>query len=706
MTNLLSQLAQIPDDWALVAVGEKKAPYQRDWQTNPLTKAEIGAEIEGGRCKAIGVLAGPQSGGLLFVDHDGNGASEVLEDLGLSLKTLPKSIACTSGREGRLQIVYRVPERYWQAIATRKLRSNVPGEQLELRWKGCQSVVAGLHPETGGYRWLKSRAPWEQELAEAPLQLIEAMLLDRQEQPSPSKPAPIVISDAIPLYELLTKEHRQQWESGVGEGGRDDAAAAIARDLLGAARYCDLMGVRYNGDPEHLLNEFAQRCSPPMADRDVRRIWKSAEKSNPTACRGIQDRVSYWQRKLSVTVEPMPSTPSAPRAASGGDAPPARGTLDTLMGKLQKYEPHQLCEVLLASYGDRLRYNVLSQEVEVDGAPLTNPELFYIELAHQGIKATREGAIDALSYVAYRNPYDPVREYLERVEREVPPLDIRYLATTYLRYNDEPGSLYDRMLEVTLIGAVKRALEPGCKHQTACVLLGGQGMMKTTFWEVLGGPWFDSSLGDLSSKDDLLVLHRSWIQEWGEIDQITSRKHAGTVKAFVSRPVDTFRRPYGRTTETVPRRGILVGSTNKEQYLVDETGNRRFLTIKLDLPGKIDIESLTIDRDHIWAGAMAAYREGRPNCLTREEEQLAAGDSNQYLVESPWETVIETWLDSPDGRAFVMTGKLTTSHLLTHIIQKPVERQTRADQMLVADIMRSLGWEQKRTNASRFWART
>ncbi len=374
-------------------------------------------------------------------------------------------------------------------------------------------------------------------------------------------------------------------------------------------------------------------------------------------------------------------------------------------GAIQKYDVHQLCDWIEITYENRIRYNVLLQQIEVDGEPLRNVDRFYIELAYKQVKASRETSVDALAHVADQHPYDPVREYLEQVEREVPPYPIDALATTYLRYNDQPGSLYDRMLEVTLIGAVKRAFEPGCTHQTACVLLGPQGCRKTSFWETLGGEWFDSSLGDLSSKDDLLVLHRSWIQEWGEIDCITGRKHAGQIKAFVSRPIDTYRKPYSRAPESAPRRGIIVGSTNRKEYLLDETGNRRFLTIPVDLPEgqKIDIDSLRMDRDAIWAGAVAAYRAGANNFLTPEEEALAAIDATEYRLDSPWEPVIVNWLDSPDGKSYVYHSKLTTSYLLTNVIQKPIERQTRADQMAVADVMRKLGWEQKRTSKLRYW---
>ena len=123
MPDLIDQLQALPDDWGLVAVGHNKRPYQNEWQDNPLTKEQVAKEIKAGRAKAVGVLAGPQSGGLLFVDHDGISASEVLTDLGAPLATLPKSWAMTSGRDGRLQIIYKVPERYWEHLHTKKIKS-------------------------------------------------------------------------------------------------------------------------------------------------------------------------------------------------------------------------------------------------------------------------------------------------------------------------------------------------------------------------------------------------------------------------------------------------------------------------------------------------------------------------------------------------------------------------------------------------------
>ena len=165
-----------------------------------------------------------------------------------------------------------------------------------------------------------------------------------------------------------------------------------------------------------------------------------------------------------------------------------------------------------------------------------------------------------------------------------------------------------------------------------------------------------------------------------------------------------FRVPYGKATEVFPRRGIIVGSTNRDEFLVDETGNRRFWVIPVKATHKnpIDLDGLMKEVDAIWASAVHAYQNDEPYALTIEEEAQVNDENSKYTTGDPWKGPIETWLSVPQNKL----KDVTTEVLLSDAICKPVERQTKHDQMKVASILRDLGYSKisrKSINGRRPW---
>jgi hypothetical protein len=246
------------------------------------------------------------------------------------------------------------------------------------------------------------------------------------------------------------------------------------------------------------------------------------------------------------------------------------------------------------------------------------------------------------------------------------------------------------MIRAWFISAVARALRPGCKVDTALVLVGPQGVQKSGFFRVLGGRWFSDTAINLDSKDAFQQLRAAWIYEWGEIEQITGRAHAGKVKAFVTSQVDSFRPPFARTVAAYDRANVIVGSTNEDQFLNDATGSRRFWVVRVN--GRIDLDALAAERDQLWAEAVHAFRAGDPWWLSGEAEGLRSESSEDFRVSDPWEDAVSTWIDTrtPDS-----PKTFTTRQILTTALSVRLEDQTQAAANRVAAVMKKLGFRNR-----------
>jgi predicted P-loop ATPase len=745
--QLLDQLQELPVSWGLVAVDGNKRPYQQNWQANPLTKEQAAVEVQAGRAKAIGVIAGPVSDGLLFLDHDGISATEQLEKLGIPLSSLPTTAICTSGRDGRFQALFTVPKRYWPQMRNRrvfdtgKVDADGKAEQLDLRWNRHQSVVIGAHPITGGYRWIKHRSPAEAGVSEATEALINLLIDPPEHSSTPLLTAAPPMPGTVPLLDFITKDSRTLIETGGTPGRWNDDQLRLALDLQGTEQWIIAQGHRPDISAAEAFDRHISAAQTQAKDFDARKAqhrFEGAAAQNPhpgTPADKLESRLRFHTRTSRPALPLRPSSVLAFTDAKTigeleSELKEARSALKGLQpsspdfdrtkakikglakqvselnkgisispGKLLPVDAAELLAMLRTQAGaDRIRFNRFSQQIEMNGKTMEGVERFYLSLAEQGYKVTKELAVDCLVQVAHERPYDPVQLYLEHVAATVEPAYISGLATAYLRPEDSSlggPTLYDEMIRCTLIGAVRRAFEPGCKHDTACVLMGDQGARKSSFWGALGGAFFSDALRDISSKDDLMVLHRSWIMEWAELDHIMGRKHAGQVKAFLSQSTDLFRVPYGKATEAFPRRCIIVGSTNRSTgFLVDDTGNRRFWVIPTTRTeaDPIDTPTLMAERNAIWSAAVHAYRDGAANYLPPEMALKVTEENETYQVENPWKAPILAWLAQPVNHG----SDLTSEAILCKAIAKPIERQTRSDQMQVAAIMRDLGYGKTR----------
>lgn len=306
-----------------------------------------------------------------------------------------------------------------------------------------------------------------------------------------------------------------------------------------------------------------------------------------------------------------------------------------------------VCKILRSAppYTGRFRLNLLTQAIEFEGQPLPEGAVGVIreqieDAPYGGFSPAKEHLYDAVRSLAEASAFHPVQEYL----RALPAWDgverLDFVSKELLHAEDDP--LVAACVRKWFISAVARALDPGCQVDTALVLVGPQGYRKSSFFRTLAPFAFADTEIRIGDKDGLQQIHAAWITEWGELDRITSARHAGDVKAFVSRRADTFRPPYGRITATFQRSCVIVGSTNESEFLTDPTGSRRFWVVRVGAP--VDVPTVAAARDQLWAEAFAAYRSGEQWWLDAEQDRAREVAAEQYRVRDPWEGVVARWV--------------------------------------------------------------
>ena len=301
----------------------------------------------------------------------------------------------------------------------------------------------------------------------------------------------------------------------------------------------------------------------------------------------------------------------------------------------------------------RLQYNLLTQDVELDGVSLRRHqnETLNVEnrisvvcekdyqVKFKTEKAYKNHLMDALS----RNCYHPVEKYLRGLDSTTP-VSIDNLAERYLGNNNPLSNL---LIKKTLIASVARVLKPGCPVHAILILYSPQqGIGKSSFLRTLAKApaWFNDTVPEIRlNKDFYSKLHQYWFTEIGEIDTKFRRIKQEEIKDFITSSTDAFRPAYSASMLKCDRRFVLTGTANNGNFLTDQTGSRRYWIVPVN--GKIDIPRLEQEIDGIWAAAVQAYNNGEQWHLNEEEAKMLERSNASFTYEHPWYPAIKRYLD-------------------------------------------------------------
>jgi predicted P-loop ATPase len=417
-------------------------------------------------------------------------------------------------------------------------------------------------------------------------------------------------------------------------------------------------------------------------------------------CHGCHDnkRIAYLLREANGEFKKKPDNSSIQKSSLQKDLLQVGKDLKQFISgepddddqddKLRIIKPeHTLSFIQEIIKGKELKYNLRSKEIELQGKVL-NLDTFRMKLqkSHGIFIKNRDIMLEALYFEAKNNEYDPIKLFLEQCYRNYDPeVDENFNITEVCQVlfgTHEP--LYCQYFYRFLIGLVKRIWEPGCKFDEAFVLQGEPDCYKSTFFKTLGGQYFTDAMMS-TDKDGLLTMAKNWIIEWAELDSMTAKTYHGIIKSFLSRSDDFYREPYAREAMSHPRCSMIVGSTNRDTFLNDPTGNRRFWIIPIPKKHKIAIDYLQAQREKLLGWAVWKYLDGESCVLPAEFKALQAEANKQWEQDHLWEDELAEFLDRETD--------VSTLECLSRLEKEgyPIKFD-RNDAMAMGDILRKFGF--------------
>lgn len=313
------------------------------------------------------------------------------------------------------------------------------------------------------------------------------------------------------------------------------------------------------------------------------------------------------------------------------------------------------------TYTGKIRFNELKQMrtyMEDDWTDYHDSCLkLYLE-ENYDITSSIETITHACNIIQQKHAYHPIREYLKSLQWD----GIHRIKSVFTDFLGATDNIYTQSVAiVSFVGCVARVMQAGVKFDTCTTLVGKQGTGKSKFlYKIAVNPeWFTDGVTTFDGKDFYESIQGKWIIELGEGTAFQKSIKERCKQAIASQH-DTYREPYGRHPTIRKRQCVFFGTTNNYDFLKDETGDRRYYPIDVNIAKA----TKSIDNDltpeyvgQLWAEALQLYNSGQ-SIYIQDSKVLALAEQEQrkHFDESPLQSDIYNFLEIP-----ITSGWYTTS---------------------------------------------
>lgn len=312
-----------------------------------------------------------------------------------------------------------------------------------------------------------------------------------------------------------------------------------------------------------------------------------------------------------------------------------------------------------------------------------------IELERRGFKPMGKDLLrDSIYAAAKKNQIDTAIEWLSRLRWDgVPRIDT--FAMDVWGWKD---SAYSRSVGAYLWTAMAgRVLQPGVRADMAVILIGLQGIRKTTTVQFMAPREDQYAEIKLNDKDDDIArkLRGKLVGELEELRGLNTRA-IEEIKAFITRRHEAWVPKYKEFETTFARRCLLIGTGNEDEILSDPTGERRWLP---GVCGVVNVELLIETRDQLWAEGAARFALN--GVEWQDAERLAIPEHGKFKITDAWERAIRLWLETPmiGEKLPEDKGYVTVHEILNVAIGLNMAQANRAHELRVVKALKSIGFK-------------
>ena len=372
---------------------------------------------------------------------------------------------------------------------------------------------------------------------------------------------------------------------------------------------------------------------------------------------------------------------------------------------------YEIFSEYLKNQGYSIRYNQITHNFEffgfdkgesVEHLAENVPTILRDKLKKIYSHVSRQDITDYITQYATRNKYNPILDKIKATKWDGKDrIEEIYSIFRIPPENTEEGKysrIYIKKWLMQTVCALFNVIECPFSLDIILIFKGRQGIGKTRFFEKLAlkSQFFGEGIClDPRDKDSVMQATSKWISELGEIGS-TMRKDMDSVKAFLTKSTDEYRTPYGKASLHYPRMTSFVGTVNDDEFLIDQTGNRRFATIPLPLDLVIDYETQIkpFNSLQLWSQVYEIIKDmDKASCFRLTEDEKRQLEKRNSSFVKPMKGEYEV-LDILEEQQTQEQGYICTFKEMT-VLQFIQMHNLRYDAGRIGKVLKKYGYEPK-----------